>query len=68
MITVESKTKRYRAVLREIDEGVEVAIYDRGPYSKNMGKLIKRDILDCPFHVALDAISDLVNSLTRDST
>lgn len=69
MIIIESNSKCYRVTLREIStDSVEVAIYDRiingGVIDrKNVGKLIKREVLDVRLtSYVRDAVHNLITS------
>ena len=64
-VIIESRDQRVRAVLQETSEGVVVEFYERDARDRSVsnGKFVYRDILDCPFHKALDEITDLVNKM-----
>lgn len=63
MISIESTNKRYRATLRETDNGVEVTLYDRGRCQRGLGRLVKTETVAGAFHVVRDAVCDLVQEL-----
>lgn len=62
---IQSDNGWFRAELRDQPAGIEVAIY-RNASARQLGKRISFETLDCPLHVALDRVHDLVQSLQRE--
>jgi hypothetical protein len=70
MLTIISKNSKYRAVLRDTENGVEVKIMHclhtdgREPIQKH----VYTTILDFPFHIVADRIYDVLYELTPQHT
>ena len=72
MISIDSPTGRFRAVLRECDGGTEVAVYDRwhgiqdkGGPKQHVGKLVQKAVFSEPFHVVRDKTHDLMREMVE---
>lgn len=63
MITIESDNGWFRAVLDDDEDGVSVAIWRKKLGEALLWKPIGRDVIDCPFHVACDRVTEQLNKL-----
>jgi glutamine synthetase type III len=62
-IVESTRTTWYQASLTNHRHGLEVLIFQKLAGVDGSGKRIHRVVLDCPWHVALDKVQDLLNDL-----
>jgi hypothetical protein len=68
MITILSDNGRFKSELDDTEDGIAIGFWHRMTGDEPLWKLICRQTVDIPFHVACDFAHDTVNELVEPST